>query len=504
MAVSPVVRAYLRLSKDSAGAADTIDAQREAVEAFAAAEGRPLVVYDEGAGVSAYAASGRDRVQLERLLGDLQPGDIVWSRHTDRVSRDAAFGLDVLTRRILGQGADLVTAWDGVDTRRDRSTLGIGIRMLVAQEESEEKSRRVTSKKTRDRDAGKLVSGTAPFGLRRREDGKVEPDPATAGVAREALDLALSGAPLRQVVLFLEGKGQRTTRGNYWGVSAVRKWLLSPVLAGLQVQGGKLYRTPDGDTVSVGEGLLKESEHYRLVAAIEGTGPRRGRRPTSYLGGLIKCASCGAPMSFDYSRGRGGSYRCMGYARANGDPPCSTPAFVQGGDVVPLVEALVLGRLSRLVRLLDPNDEGPDPDGLDVGLLNAIGERWEAEQAPAVKSRRAELVASVEDLRARLAKLEDDHYLGDLPADAYRRLRARLEPSLVALETELRTLPAPGPDVERLRSLVEDFPSLPEADRRGIVRLIVDRVEVVPRARRHARFTPELVRIIPAGVTSVT
>jgi DNA invertase Pin-like site-specific DNA recombinase len=111
-----VARIYLRVSSD-----DQDLARQAGIEAAAAAQGYYI------AGVYREKASGAraDRPELQRMIGDLRPGDVVIAENIDRISRLPLDEAEKLIARIRATGAklavpgvvdltDLVAESDGV------------------------------------------------------------------------------------------------------------------------------------------------------------------------------------------------------------------------------------------------------------------------------------------------------------------------------------------------------------------------------------------------------
>jgi DNA invertase Pin-like site-specific DNA recombinase len=87
----------------------SLDAQRESLTRWAAAAGVPVVACFEE--VASGAASAR-RVELDRLLGAVRPGDVVAVSRIDRLTRDPQVAARTV-RRILRAGARCVSVAEG-------------------------------------------------------------------------------------------------------------------------------------------------------------------------------------------------------------------------------------------------------------------------------------------------------------------------------------------------------------------------------------------------------
>jgi DNA invertase Pin-like site-specific DNA recombinase len=87
----------------------SLDAQRESLTRWAAAAGVPVVAcFEEVAG----GAAGARRIEQERLLDAVRPGDVVAVSRLDRLTRDPRTAVRTV-RRILRTGARCVSVAEG-------------------------------------------------------------------------------------------------------------------------------------------------------------------------------------------------------------------------------------------------------------------------------------------------------------------------------------------------------------------------------------------------------
>lgn len=164
-----------------------------------------------------------------------------------------------------------------------------------------EYQRRTTAERTAEAQARAVARGVAPYpnvppGYQRQADGRLEPDPATAGVVAEAFRLRAEGATIRQVRAHLKANGVERT---YHGTQSL---LRSRVVLG-EIHFGALSNLRAHQPIV-------DPDTWRAVQRIR---TQRGRRPTSPLLlarlGVLRCATCGTPMNAG-SAGRYPLYRC--------------------------------------------------------------------------------------------------------------------------------------------------------------------------------------------------
>ena len=187
--------------------------------------------------------------------------------------------------------------------------------------------------------------------------------------------------------------------------------------------------------------------------------------PTKYLlTGLIYCGVCSGRMLSRPRDDHTKRYVCAG--RRAGHQP---------GILAQPVDDLVVGRVLELL----------STPAFREALLAHSG-RGDGEAL-------GKALAELGSAQSRLQTLDDDHYVrGVLSAGRYRSIRTRLEREVERLHARVD-----GASKRRLVLHPDPKQLWAEADfgqRRELVRLIVERVTVMP-ARRGARFDPSRVRI---------
>ena len=214
---------YDRVSTARQGASGLgLEAQRQAIEAYAAQRGANLIArFTE-------VESGRnaDRPELKKALHLAKvTGATLVIAKLDRLSRNAAFLLTLRDSGVRFSAVDLPEAND----------LTVGIMALVAQQEREATSKRTKEALSVARSRGvKLGNPNGAAALRRADKGGAPLGEAIARNAdRHAQDLApvvedirAGGAvSLRAIAAELNGRGMLTRRGGRWHVSTVTNLL---------------------------------------------------------------------------------------------------------------------------------------------------------------------------------------------------------------------------------------------------------------------------------------
>jgi DNA invertase Pin-like site-specific DNA recombinase len=287
-----------------------------------------------------------------------------------------------------------------------------------------QRERRVTAGKVRmairERTARGLPWGVAPLGLRRGEDGRYEPDPATAHVAREIVEAYADGAGLTALADDLTERGVPTPRGHArWRIQTIRYLLANPAYAGLVV----------------------DAETWARAQARLASGRRAPRRKAwaSWLEGRVR-HGCGAPMYLVGPAGRmtGPAFRCKREGgRSAGDPGCGLrPAQVSAARLEAEVWRLVVAALEQ------------KRDALDV--YEELVERARR-SSPLVDRRRREAERRVDSALRRRDRAESLYLDGSRDRAWFDAEDARLTTELAAAEAALAALPA-APDLEELRA----------------------------------------------------
>ncbi|QDB79532.1 recombinase family protein [Georgenia wutianyii] len=507
-ASSPETSAALylrRSSRKDLGANRSLREQETECRALAARLGLDVVeVYEEQEGTGASMRSRKRRPKWEQALADLDAGDrfrtvIVWA--LDRADRRGADVLAGLLTRHAATGRRILGV-DGTDTSDERQRLATIIRGEIAREEAENIAKRVTRTKRTRRADGRWLGGRPPFGLRVVE-GRVEPDPDTAPVARRIADEVLSGRSLWSIAADLNAEEIPSPSGvvKGWRVNSLSQILRAPAFAGLQ---SVRERKPSGGwpaiadvyldeetrrPVSVGVGVITPAERSRILAALESRtredarDVRRGKREVrSLLGDVLRCASCGGRTSVSGSGARK-SYRCAALATGR---ECAAP-FTAPRDAL---ESYVGERFLTTLSTLEPSDD----------LLVEVAARWVARVEPGALADRQEAEDAVAALDADLARARRLAVSGVLTEEEAAEEMSRLRRLRVEAVDRLAALPTPAIDVSPLLDLVqsrEAWEGLPVDERRSLLPLAIHEIRVLRASGRGVRFRPdERVEII--------
>ena len=322
---------YTRKSREDGleQAFNSLDAQREAAEAFVAsqrANGWTLLPdrYDDGG----FSGGNTDRPGLKKLLEDVRAGkiDVVAVYKIDRLSRSLFDFADLLSE-FEKHGVSFVSTTQLIDTSTPMGRMMLGILMTFAQYEREVIAERIRDKISATKKKGMWVGGRVPFGYR-LENHKLVPDPVEAERVRFLFKRYVECGSPTLVAREMNAKGWKTRVGNPWVAQTVRKTLVQHVYVGKVFYKGEVY---EGEHEAiVDEAVWKEA---RRMATENPPPPRRLRiGDGAPLRGILFCKECGRAMVHVCSRrgSRRYAYYVCSRGRKGGAPRCETGRIAAG------------------------------------------------------------------------------------------------------------------------------------------------------------------------------
>ncbi|PWS35171.1 resolvase [Falsiroseomonas bella] len=282
---------------------NSLDAQREACEAFIAsqrAEGWVLVPgrYDDG-GVS---GGTLERPALRRMLADIERGliDVIVCYKIDRLSRSLV-DFTKLVEVFDANDVTFVSVTQSFNTTTSMGRLTLNILLSFAQFEREVIGERIRDKVAASRKRGMWMGGYVPLGYDVRQRKLVVND-AEAALVRRIFQGFVETESCTRLVQVLRAEGATTKRGRPLTKSDVYRILSNRVYLGEAVHKGTAYPGEHDAIVAQAQ--------WDAVHAILQVSPRvrvnRTRNTTApLLRGLIFDSDSRA-MSPSHSRGRGG------------------------------------------------------------------------------------------------------------------------------------------------------------------------------------------------------
>ena len=453
---------------------NSLDAQREAAEAFVASQRHEGWValpdrYDDGG----FSGGTLDRPAMQRLMADVEAGkvDAIVVYKVDRLSRsllDFARVMEVLDRH----GCSFVSVTQQFNTTHSMGRLTLNILLSFAQFEREIISERTHDKMSAARRKGKWVGGRMLLGYDLgAERGKLVVNEAEAAQVRRIFRLFIEKGSILATARELNRRGWgrkswvskrgRACGGRPWDKANVRALVTNPAYIGMVAYKGETFPGEheailDQATWDAAQALL--ARNRRECSA--GVRNKHG----ALLRGLLWCGSCGVAMHHHYAKkGEGRLYRyyVCHHALKRGWDACPTGS-VPAGEI----ERFVVDQIRAI--------------GRDPALAADVAARARAQAEADVQALRDEDAALRRSLRKaardvaecvggpdstrRLADLQDrtraaEGRLGEI-ADA---LTSALEVTGEAVHAALAAFDGP-------------WDAMPVADRCRLLSLLIERV----------------------------
>lgn len=182
------------------------EAQRAAIESWAARQGVAVVAWHVDAGVSG-GSELADRPALLAALAELRAvraGVLVVAKR-DRLARDLYVALTI-ERSVAAAGARVVAADGAGNGESPSDALMRGMQDLFAEHERAMIRARTSAALQAKRARGERA-GTVPYGFTADASGRLSPCEGEQGIIRAVQALRVAGMPLRSIVAELAARG---------------------------------------------------------------------------------------------------------------------------------------------------------------------------------------------------------------------------------------------------------------------------------------------------------
>lgn len=281
---------YVRLSVEDSGrpGADTIDAQRELIQAYIG--GQPdMQLYDLYCD-NGWTGTNFNRPAFERLMEDVKNGkvDCIVVKDLSRFGRNYQETGNYLERIFPLLGVRFVAVNDHFDTlTAERSQDGyiVPLKNIMNAVYSKDISRKVLPVLTAKRQEGKFIGTWAAYGYRKCAGDcyRIEPDEETAAIVQHIFQWRVSGLSYQNIARQLNERGipspsryhylkGDTTSERYantvWTIATIKQILSNELYLGHMVQGRKRSGFSEGKKPYVApesEWLIVRNTHAPLI-----------------------------------------------------------------------------------------------------------------------------------------------------------------------------------------------------------------------------------------------
>jgi len=327
---------YIRVSRVAGRSGESFispDEQRSAIEAWARSTKTTIVEWhvdlDQSGGTL-----DRPKFQhaLERCRTGLTGGIV--AAKLDRLTRSVS-GLAKLLDDANEHGYNVVALDLNIDLRSASGELVANLLGSVAQWE---RKRRADDWEATRRNAVErgIPNGRAPYGYRKRPDGRLEVDEAKARNVRKAFRQRGEGVPFAAI-----------GRPHGWSHSTTRQMLCNPAYLGVARSGVHVNEHAHPPIVTRDDFEAAQASRTRRAVA---PGVLTADR---LLQGVAHCAGCGHTLKVVHRKRADGSFVPAYFCKDAAAAACPERAFVRADDLDRYVEEWFTGALRSTPRLID-------------------------------------------------------------------------------------------------------------------------------------------------------
>ena len=415
------------------------EVQRERINAMAAAQGHTVVDWEQDLDQpgSKWQRPGF-QAALEAVEGGVADGIAV--ARLDRFARSVADAAKAV-ERLEAAGGSLIAVDLGMDTSTSGGRLMRNVLMALAEFELERVRENWITAGSHAASRGVHVCKVPPFGYRKLDDKRLDPDPDTAPLVREVFRRRGAGASWSQLCGLLDERAPRENGG---------KWSRS-TLTSLIGRRTYLGEARGGGTVNAdAHPALVTRAEFEAAQMAEADGRRERYGEGALLASLLRCESCGHTLTRISNGARGyHNYQCR---KRHGDSVCEAPASISERRADKYVE-----------------DE----------FLAAIEQEPLAARGKAADGTLDQATTSFEAAERELSEYLSMNLVTVVGKDAFAEGLAQRQQRVDEARRELVDAGASSP-LEGIRDLRSLWPDLGVRERRQLIASVLDRVVVVP------------------------
>lgn len=391
-----------------------------------------------------YSGGNTDRPALQEMIRDVKAGklDKVVVYKLDRLSRSQLDTLYLIEKVFLANGCDFVSMNENFDTSTPFGRAMIGILAVFAQLEREQiKERMMMGKEARAKEGKFHGSHFSPFGYD-YVNGELIPNEFESVQIRKIFELAQNGMSPYGIADHMTEHGYTRREGFKWKDTSVRRSLLNKTYIG--------YIKHHDEWISgIHEAIIDQSQFYEVQKIMQVRAEqhkkynRRAGKATTYLGGFLYCAKCGAKYAKNTStssakRPDGSKYRysffgcnsrCKRQKHLIKDATCKNKNW----NVDVLTDA-VFAEIRKLA--------------LDPEYINEIQTIEVNDDIPLLEKE----IAKIDE---QLSRLMDLYTLGNMPVDVLQDKIHAMNDKKIKLQNELEQLKMEQKDIMSKQDALE-------------------------------------------------
>ena len=300
---------YARYSSDNQRQ-ESIDAQLQAIQAYAEKEGITIVA--EYIDKEESATSDR-RPEFQKMFLEVKahPPDFVIVHKLDRFARNR-YDAAIYRKKLRDVGTKLVSVLEKMDDSPE-SIILMAVLEGMAEYYSVNLSREVMKGLLQNAQKGVWNGGKPPIGYGLDSVRKVILDEATAPVVRRIFEMCIEGYGYGKIAITLNETGVNAPRGSIWRKNTIYDILTNERYCGHYIYNQRSSKQENGtrnnhrmkppnEVIRIENAfpaIIDQATWERVKERIEGrrTGPRTGGRNRAYLlTGFIWCGYCQDPF----------------------------------------------------------------------------------------------------------------------------------------------------------------------------------------------------------------
>ena len=351
------VDAYIRVSRVAGRSGESFispDEQRRAIEAYAAAH---ALTVDEWHTDLDQSGGTLQRPAFQAALSRCRRGETggIIAAKLDRLTRSTV-GLGTLIDEAREGHWNLIAVDFGLDLFSPNGKLVADVLAAVAEWERRRRGDDWEAARRNAIERG-IPNGRAPFGYRKRPDGRLEVAEAEAELVRESFRLRASGVPFSEIA-----------RRHGWSHSTTRQMLANVAYVGTVRAGSHVNE--HAHPAIVERDLFEAAQASRTTQPVPPGDTTRGL----LLLGIARCGGCGRTLKVVRRPRADGSHVAAYYCKNAASEPCVERAYVHADDLDGFIEDWFAGALTNVPRMVDVVAAGVELERAQAGQTAAESE----------------------------------------------------------------------------------------------------------------------------------